>query len=110
MSRATAYTPRTLAERWDCSERHIRNMIADGELPAFRLGGKLLRIRGEDVEKIECQNGASPSLETNSASPGMTPPSPADEGVIDLEHQIQKRRVASPRLDMPNSRARAGRR
>ncbi|WP_338531621.1 helix-turn-helix domain-containing protein [Nitratireductor thuwali] len=46
------FTPRTLAERWQCSERHVRNMIDRGELSAFRLG-KLLRIRGETVEAFE---------------------------------------------------------
>jgi hypothetical protein len=30
-------------------------MIDHGELPAFRLGGKLMRIRGEEVAKIEQQ-------------------------------------------------------
>ncbi|PWL17438.1 hypothetical protein DKP76_11715 [Falsochrobactrum shanghaiense] len=62
------YTPTTLAKRWDCSERHIRNMIDRGELPAFRLGGKLLRIRGEDVEALECQNGELPDCEASSLS------------------------------------------
>lgn len=47
------YTPSTLAERWQCSERHVRNMIADGKLQAFRLGGKLLRIRPSEVAQIE---------------------------------------------------------
>jgi len=100
----SVYTPAMLAERWECSERHVRNMIASGELPAFRLAGKLLRIRAEDVEAFECQNGASPDCEVNSASHGMKL---VESGaVIDLEHQIQKRRPASPRLDTPNSRAR----
>lgn len=29
-----AYTPASLAERWDCSERSTRNMIANGILPS----------------------------------------------------------------------------
>lgn len=29
---------RTLAERWHCSQQHIRNMIARGELCVFRWG------------------------------------------------------------------------
>lgn len=94
----TIYTPTTLADRWHCSERHIRNMIASGELPSFRLAGKLLRIRGEDVERFECQNGNSPALEANSASLGRIQAASAD--VIDLEHPIRKRRIAAPRLDM----------
>ena len=47
------FTPATLALRWHCSERHVRNMIDRGELPAFRLGGKLLRIRTADVIAFE---------------------------------------------------------
>jgi MarR-like DNA-binding transcriptional regulator SgrR of sgrS sRNA len=37
-----AMSPAMLAERWLCSERHTRDMIARGELPAFKLGGKLV--------------------------------------------------------------------
>lgn len=101
-------TPAMLAERWDCSERHVRNMITSGELPAFRLGGKLLRIRREDVEAFECQTGGSQGCGGSSASHGTNLEESGD--VIDLEHQIQKRRPASPRLDSPNSRAREARR
>ena len=34
MERATR-TPKQLAERWECSERHVRNLINRGELPIF---------------------------------------------------------------------------
>jgi excisionase family DNA binding protein len=100
----TVYTPAQIAERWQCSERHVRNMIASDELPSFRLGGKLLRIRAEDVEAFECQNGGSQDCGANSASHGTKQAASGD--VIDLEHQIQKRRPASPRLDTQNSRVR----
>lgn len=43
------YTPGTLAKRWRCSANHVRNMIKCGDLPAFRSGGRLLRIRTADV-------------------------------------------------------------
>jgi excisionase family DNA binding protein len=69
MTRALPFTPTTLAVRWQCSERHIRNLIASGELPSFRLGGKLLRIRAEDVEAFECQTGGSPDSGDSSPSP-----------------------------------------
>ena len=92
----TVYTPAMLAERWECSERHIRNMVETGELPAFRLGGKLLRIRGADVERFECQTGASPDFAENSASHGTRATS-AD--VIDLGQMTRKKRPAAPRLD-----------
>jgi excisionase family DNA binding protein len=55
MERA-AWTPRQLAERWECSERHVRNLINRGELQFFRLGGKLIRIPQSAVEAFErCQ-------------------------------------------------------
>ena len=53
MSDQRPYSPETLARRWGCSAHHIRNMINRGELPAFRLGGKLMRIRAEVVEEFE---------------------------------------------------------
>lgn len=46
---ARPYTPASLAEEWACSERHVRNLIATGELEAFRLGEKLLRISEQVV-------------------------------------------------------------
>lgn len=108
---ARPYTPETLAEHWDCSPRHIRNMIREGELPAFRLGGKLLRIRPEDVEAYECQQiGASSDTEASTASPGPTQSAPQDDGVISLERQTQKRRTAAPRLDTQSLPAHAARR
>jgi len=60
-----------LAETWCCSERHIRNLVAAGQLRAFRLGGKLLRIPSDAVEEfIACQNTASDGSTDGSASPG----------------------------------------
>jgi excisionase family DNA binding protein len=104
----SAYTPAQDADRWQCSERHVRNIVSSGELPAFRLGGKLLRIRAEDVEAFECQNGGSQDCGESSASHGTKLEDSGD--VIDLEHQIRKRRPASPRLDTRNSRAREAQR
>jgi len=49
-------TPGMVAEVWHCSERHVRNLISRGELPSFRAGGKLIRVRGEDVEAYERRN------------------------------------------------------
>jgi excisionase family DNA binding protein len=51
------FTPKTLAQRWHCSERHVRNMIAEGHLPAQKLGGKLLRIMFNDVDAFEQSGG-----------------------------------------------------
>src|SRR5690242_2667372 len=96
----TVFTPAKLAMRWECSERHVRNLISSGQLPCFRLGGKLLRIKQEDVERFECQTGDLQSSMESSASHGMIRTESAD--VIALEHPMRKRRRAAPRLDTRN--------
>jgi excisionase family DNA binding protein len=100
------FTPATLASYWQCSERHVRNLINRGELRHVRLGGKLLRIRISDVEDFECRNGGSQNCSASIASPG-TKETSAD--VIDLEQMTHKRRAAAPRLDTPSLRDRRGR-
>lgn len=52
------FSPKTLAAHWHCSERHIRNLIARGEIRAFRLGGKLLRIPWDEVDRFERDGGS----------------------------------------------------
>src|SRR5580700_3863149 len=79
-----AYTPAALALRWQCSERHVRNLVAKGKLRAFRLGEKLLRIPVEAVEEmercpaIELEGSAvdlssCSSREESAAGSGLTP-------------------------------------
>ncbi len=46
------YTVTILAERWQCSAQHIRNMINKGELSCFR-AGRLIRILASEVERVE---------------------------------------------------------
>ncbi len=106
MSQPSVFTPKQLAVKWQCSERHIRYMIENGLLPALRLGPKLLRIERKAVEEYECQNGGSQSSTGNTASHGTSQAESAD--VIDLAPETRKRRPASPRLDTQNSLARAG--
>lgn len=75
-----AYSPRTLALEWQCSERHIRNLIERGELNAFHLGGKLLRIEATEAEAFKARNATiqkpprsetAPTVEEDQAA---TPP------------------------------------
>jgi len=67
----SVFTPAALAREWACSERHIRNLVAAGQLRAFRLGGKLLRITAEAAEEFQCrQTTASDGSMDASASPG----------------------------------------
>ena len=68
-----SYTPEDVAARWKCSPSHVRKLISTGELRAWRLGGKLLRIRPEDVENFEQRNAvelprSSPSAEDTVAA------------------------------------------
>ena len=104
--RQSVFTPAMLAEHWHCSERHVRNLINRGELRAVRLGGKLLRIRGSDVEEFEWRNGGSQDCAASSASPGAKETS---GDVIDLEQRTAQRRPAAPRLDTQSLRAPRGR-
>lgn len=52
-----AFSPKTLAERWQCSERHVRNMLKRGNLKSFLFGGTLLRIGRDEVERYEQSGG-----------------------------------------------------
>ncbi|WP_404861848.1 helix-turn-helix domain-containing protein [Georhizobium sp. MAB10] len=47
-----SFSPDKLAARWDCSAAHIRDLVARGELPAFRVG-RLIRIPAEAVLAVE---------------------------------------------------------
>lgn len=59
------YTVATLAERWQCSEQHIRDLINRGELPCFR-AGRLIRITAAEVGHFEC--GSNGIVEAGTAS------------------------------------------
>jgi excisionase family DNA binding protein len=64
-----AFTVETLAARWDCSGRHVRELIARRDLPCFRLG-RLVRISRNAVEEFECR--------TNLSRPKLAAPAPAE--------------------------------
>jgi excisionase family DNA binding protein len=64
----TVYTLKTLAQRWDCSERNVRNILNRGELRFFRLGGTLIRVPGEAVEEYERCHTQSDATGEGSAS------------------------------------------
>lgn len=52
-----AFSPRDLARRWECSERHVRTLVNTGRLRSFKLGEKLVRVPHWAVEEFEqCQN------------------------------------------------------
>ena len=65
------YTTAQLAERWQCCERHIRNMIDAGELEAFQIG-RLWRIPAAVVREREeqCQRSGSSDTEASGQQRG----------------------------------------
>ena len=71
---ATVMRTVDVAARWRCSERHVRALISTGQLPAFRLGGKLLRVPIAAIEAFEqCQTiQGSFGTKANSRSCGTT--------------------------------------
>jgi excisionase family DNA binding protein len=72
MSERHALRPRDVAALWGCSERHVRNLIRDGKLSAFRLGEKLVRITPDAIREFEqCQSFEPSNTEANGPSNGM---------------------------------------
>ncbi len=52
-TQTTLLTRRQAAALLGCSEKSIRNYIASGNLPAYRVrGSRLLRIRRADLESL----------------------------------------------------------
>jgi excisionase family DNA binding protein len=49
------YTVADLATRWGTSTTFVYALLERGELPGFKLGGKLWRIKAVDVEAYECR-------------------------------------------------------
>lgn len=48
-------TPQMVAERWGVSSTFVYTMLNTGELPGFKLGGKLWRVKSSDMEAYECR-------------------------------------------------------
>ncbi|WP_417795876.1 helix-turn-helix domain-containing protein [Terasakiella pusilla] len=49
------FTPKELAKRWQCSEKHIRDLARNGELPCFKVG-RMYRFTAHDIEAYECKS------------------------------------------------------
>lgn len=88
------FTPKTLAERWSCSESYIYRLMQDGRLKCFHIGGKLKRIAYQEVllwEGSQSDQLTSPMPSENTGSAGSgTASAPrgtkaASVGAIDLE-------------------------
>lgn len=90
---SAVYSVASLASHWGCHPDTVYALIRGGELRAFKLGGKLLRIRGDEVERFECQTTACNDTGECSQSSGMKRDDATD---IRLERLIE--RQPRPRL------------
>lgn len=55
LERGQNLTPAKIAARWGTSSTFVYNLLNSGDLPGFKLGNKLWRVRPEDVEAYECR-------------------------------------------------------
>lgn len=90
----TVYSVASLALHWGCGTDTVYSLIHSGDLRAFKLGGKLLRIRQDEVERFECRT-ITPCNDTGepSQSSGTREEDATD---IRLERLIERR--ARPQL------------
>ena len=65
------FTTASLAKRWQCSDQHIRDLIDQGALGAFRLG-RLIRIPAAEVARVESAVEPTPGSPTPHTT-GVTP-------------------------------------
>ena len=99
------YTPDTLAERWGCSGKMVRLLILSGELRAFRLGERLIRIPAAAVEEFEkCRTIASPAT----AERGLSESGKTDDAqvALRLERQTARKRNAASTTSGATTRSR----
>ncbi|GGA13779.1 MULTISPECIES: helix-turn-helix domain-containing protein [Salipiger] len=90
MAAPRPYTPDDLAARWGCSGETVRNMIREGELPAFRVG-RMYRIRPEIVEEYECGNIASEGSKDDGSLSGTT----TEGGDVFVLKHTRKRKLSA---------------
>jgi excisionase family DNA binding protein len=83
----SVFSVATLAQHWGCGSDTVYSLIRSGDLRAFKLGGKLLRIRADEVERFECQNTACNDIEESSPLSGTKPDDATD---IRLERLIER--------------------
>ena len=49
------FTIRQIAQRWDCSEKHVRRTIERGDLAVHKFGN-LIRVSLDDLTRFERMN------------------------------------------------------
>ncbi|MBB3692483.1 helix-turn-helix domain-containing protein [Sphingomonas sp. BK580] len=81
----SVYSVATLAARWGCGTDTVYALVRSGELRHFKLGGKLIRIRADEVERYERRE--------------PSPASGIDQDVRAAEVQARKSDAADLRLE-----------
>lgn len=79
------FTPATLAAHWGCSDELVYGLIRSGKLEAWKLGGKLWRIKPEAVAEYEHRQAIGPGAPAD--APPIGPAANASsvrEGVSDI--------------------------
>jgi excisionase family DNA binding protein len=102
------FSVKTLAERWECSESHIRKAIAAGELRAFGIGGKLVRIAAEEVARIEggaCRTSGSGGTAASLPHAGTKVASDSAAHLVRLINRPQKLSLSSSRSNTTRRQA-----
>ena len=80
------FTPAEVADRWKCSASFVRKLIDNGELSAFRAGGKLLRIRESDLLEYEQRQSTTAKISVVDAS---VPDADRSASVLGLDAAIK---------------------
>ncbi|MEJ5019340.1 helix-turn-helix domain-containing protein [Ochrobactrum vermis] len=79
-----AFTPETLAARWQCSPQHLRDLVNKNRLPSFRVG-RLYRIPYNAVLDYECPTMSDKSFSAANGTPfGTTENQRTDEACAPL--------------------------
>lgn len=71
-----ALTVAMVAARWGTSDTFVYDQIKAGKLPAFKLGGKLLRVKLEHVEEYEERGAISSPISEVPQEPARAAPDP----------------------------------
>lgn len=81
ITQAAVLTTEMVAERWGCSDRHVRNLVKSGALGHFRLGGRLVRIPAAAVEQYE-RSHMRPTSPTDGSAQTPAPAPKPDGGLL----------------------------
>ncbi|AXS42634.1 DNA-binding protein [Breoghania sp. L-A4] len=81
MKGRAAYTPDEIAARWGCSANTVRAMIRSGELPGFKLGGRLYRV---PINAVEEREKCEPTGRSSTEESGVSSITTTWESAIDL--------------------------